>query len=57
MYESLDRGHNCIAVTIDLRKAFHKVQRDVLVHKQVKWYEISTGLIDSLIVIDPNSYH
>jgi hypothetical protein len=32
----------CIAVTID------KVDRDVLIHK-LKWYGISTGLIDSLL--------
>jgi hypothetical protein len=48
MYESLERGHICIAVTTYLRKAFDKVDRDVLV-REVKWYGISTGLIDSLL--------
>jgi hypothetical protein len=33
MYESLAKGNVCIVVTLDLRKAFDKVDRDVLVHK------------------------
>jgi hypothetical protein len=48
MYESLAKGNVCIVVTLDLRKAFDKVDREVLVHK-LQWYGIDPRLIDSLL--------
>jgi retron-type reverse transcriptase len=48
MYASLAKGNVCIVVTLDLRKAFHKVDRKVLVHK-LQWYGIDSRLIDSLL--------
>jgi hypothetical protein len=37
-----------IVVTLDLRKVFDKVDRNVLIHK-LKWYGIQSGLIASLL--------
>jgi hypothetical protein len=48
MYESFEKGNICIVVTLDLRKAFDKVDREVLLHK-LHWYGINSVLIDSLL--------
>jgi retron-type reverse transcriptase len=48
MYQEIDKGKVCLVVTIDLRKAFDKVDRAVLLHK-LTWYGIDTKLIESLL--------
>jgi hypothetical protein len=48
MYQEIDKGKVCLVVTIDLRKAFDKVDRTVLLHK-LSWYGIDTKLIESLL--------
>jgi retron-type reverse transcriptase len=48
MFPEIDKGKVCIMVTIDLRKAFDKVDRTVLIHK-LSWYGIDYRLIESLL--------
>ena len=40
LYTELDTGNVCILVSLDLSKAFDKVNREILLHKMSKWYNI-----------------
>lgn len=46
IYNSLDEGKICILVSLDLRKAFDKVVREILIEK-LKWYGIDEAVINS----------
>ena len=39
MYTELDKGNICILLSLDFRKAFDKVNRELILHK-LDWYNI-----------------
>jgi hypothetical protein len=48
IYEALDNNEVCILVSLDFKKAFDKVDRNVLINK-LQWYNIESDLIQSLL--------
>jgi hypothetical protein len=48
IYETLDNIEICFLISLDFRKAFDKVDREVLIEK-LKWYNVDSGLLQSLL--------
>ena len=49
LFSEIDKDNVCILVSLDLRKAFDKVHRQLLVHKMSKWYNIHTAWFNSYL--------
>lgn len=48
MYEAISKGNVCVLVTLDIKKAYDKTCREILLHK-LKWYGIDSKLIESFL--------
>jgi hypothetical protein len=48
IYKCLDGGEVCIFVALDIRKAFDKCSKEVLIHK-LEWYGVSCKIIESFL--------
>ena len=49
LYEEIDAGNVCLLVSLDLSKAFDKVNRKLLLHKMKLWYNIDTRWFESYL--------
>jgi hypothetical protein len=48
IYESLDRNHICFVISLDIMKAFDKVDRSLLIEK-LAWYGVNSDLVNSFL--------
>jgi len=48
LFAEIDKGNVCILISLDLRKAFDKVNRELILHK-LGWYNINTHWFESYL--------
>jgi len=48
-YSEIDQGNICLLVSLDLSKAFHKVNHDILLHKMSSWYNMDVSWFKSYL--------